>query len=486
MISLNREVEEISCFFLNFVVMTFQITAIVLIAVVNLSQSKVYDKCEIAQKFKENNGLSSENLAPFVCIAEHQSKFNTEAVGGNSEYFGLFQISSEYWCNTESSSGKACKVDCDKLIDDDLSDDFQCAQRIFEENGFKAWPSGDSCQSIKNNYLADCSTESSHILESKTSLPIKTKSARGKVYERCELARELRYQHNIPMNQIATWVCIAKHESNFNTSKLGRLNSDASEDHGIFHISDMYWCGNDGNDGKGCNTQCHEFRDSDISNDVSCVKKIYEEHERLHNDGFNAWEAYKSECKGKSEDFVKGCFEQTSNEILSFKPYPGIQINISFSISIQNEEISQPVILNLAVNTPLPITKQSTTIIESKTTTEKNYLDIASLRTTTKAQPSLKEVKEKNLVNENEKISIKFNEDIDDEQKLMTTIKHPTSSSLSAPHMMLENQERTTERIKKLTSKKSATVKSAFLKTQTAKPFDIFEFYLKNYPNRNY
>lgn len=60
-----------------------------------------------------------------------------------------------------------------------------------------------------------------------------------KVYERCELAQELRYKHNVPFDQIHTWVCIVQRESNFDTSTIGRLNADGSLDHGLFQISDL-------------------------------------------------------------------------------------------------------------------------------------------------------------------------------------------------------------------------------------------------------
>lgn len=105
-------------------------------------------------------------------------------------------------------------------------------------------------------------------------------STNRKVYERCELAQELRYKHNVPLDQIHTWVCIVQRESNFDTSAIGRLNADGSLDHGLFQISDIYWC-LDGGVGKGCNAACTDFEDTDITDDVKCVTQIYEEHQRL-------------------------------------------------------------------------------------------------------------------------------------------------------------------------------------------------------------
>lgn len=60
--------------------------------------------------------------------------------------------------------------------------------------------------------------------------------ASGKVYERCELARELRDVHEAASHQLATWVCIAEHESQYNTSAVGHLSGDGSGDHGIFQV----------------------------------------------------------------------------------------------------------------------------------------------------------------------------------------------------------------------------------------------------------
>lgn len=90
----------------------------------------------------------------------------------------------------------------------------------------------------------------------------------------------------------------------------------------MFQISDIFWCGEDG---KSCGLSCSDLEDNDITDDVECIKKIHEEHTRLSGDGFNAWTVYNSRCKDRSNDFIKGCFDDSTNEILPFKPQPGIQ-----------------------------------------------------------------------------------------------------------------------------------------------------------------
>lgn len=314
-----------------------KVSAIVIVLVTaTLLEAKVYEKCELAKELSEVHGMSWEDVATYVCIAERQSNFNTQAVG-EGLYYGMYQMSSEFWCDNYYA-GKACNLHCSSLIDDDISDDLSCMRTIIEEherisgNGFSAWPSGRQCQSLGTNYIAECSSIESNQVHStynnnnnKKAIPQQKQTSRnvgrGKVYERCELARELRFKHNIQMDHIATWVCIAKHESNFNTSAIGRLNWDGSEDHGLFQISDIYWCGESG---KACGLTCDELEDNDITNDVECIKTIHAEHTRLFGDGFQAWAVY-PRCRGQSESYISGCFDDSDNEVIPFKPRPGIQ-----------------------------------------------------------------------------------------------------------------------------------------------------------------
>lgn len=132
----------------------------------------------------------------------------------------------------------------------------------------------------------------------------------AKIYNRCELAKELLLKHKVPKDELATWVCIAQHESSYDTSAIGRLNGDGSEDHGLFQISDLYWCSKDG-PGKACSISCSDLEDSDIRDDLTCVRKIYQEHTRLSGDGFTAWAVYGAYCKGtKSKKYLEGCFDK--------------------------------------------------------------------------------------------------------------------------------------------------------------------------------
>lgn len=67
------------------------------------------------------------------------------------------QINGRYWCG---SSGKnVCKIDCKKLLDDNIKDDADCAKKIFKIHGFNAWVvwKRDCINTDNSKYLKGCS-----------------------------------------------------------------------------------------------------------------------------------------------------------------------------------------------------------------------------------------------------------------------------------------------------------------------------------------
>lgn len=266
-------------------------------------QGRAYERCELAKELRYRHNTPKDQIADWVCIALYSSNLATSAKGPNSH--GIFQINDEYWCSNDGRRGKQCNLDCSTLEDSDITDDYQCAQLIYETHqklynfGFGAWNVYEPyCRGRSSNLIAGCFDDIATVPSFKFSTPSSTFSfnvnyadnqitntnsigtdGSGKVYERCELARELRYKYNIPLEQIHTWICIVQRESNFDTAAIGRLNADGSSDHGLFQISDIYWCSNSGV-GKACSASCASFRDDNIADDVQCIKRIFDEHER--------------------------------------------------------------------------------------------------------------------------------------------------------------------------------------------------------------
>lgn len=263
-------------------------TAVLLVAV---SHGKSIDRCDFVHELKRfRPQIEYNELNAWTCIAQYQSNFNTSLLNSDTTgavYHGIFQISDVYWCSSTVNNDRACRIHCDQLHDTYLKDDFGCIEKVYAEhlrihgNGFSAWPIHQQYCSDGRDLIKDCFAGKGidkHLQQKDKFKSIAEKKAH-KIYERCELARELYYKHNVPFEQVATWVCIAKYESNFNTSAVGHLNSDGSLDHGLFQISDIYWCSPPGK-GWVCGLSCAKLENSDISDDVTCMMRIYNEHHR--------------------------------------------------------------------------------------------------------------------------------------------------------------------------------------------------------------
>uniref|UniRef100_A0A1B0CTG4 lysozyme n=1 Tax=Lutzomyia longipalpis TaxID=7200 RepID=A0A1B0CTG4_LUTLO len=294
------------------------------------ARAKIYDRCELAQELVYKHHVPIEEVATWVCIAKHESNFNTSAVGhlnadGSGDH-GLFQISDIYWCSPPGK-GWVCGLSCAQLEDDDISDDVKCMRKIYAEHqrlsgdGFNAWAVySPHCRGRAEKYIDGCFTEDDQdnaiqpipgivapIHPPSFTLP--TPRKQGKIYSRCELAHELLHVHLLPRHEIPTWVCIAEHESSLNTAAVGRLNADGSADHGLFQISDLYWCSPPGN-GLGCGISCDLLEDDDIADDVECIRRIHKEHTRISGNGFTAWTVYNRNCLGNVDHYVQGCFSE--------------------------------------------------------------------------------------------------------------------------------------------------------------------------------
>lgn len=293
---------------------------------IGYTNAKIYERCEFVQELVHRHNTTIQEAGVWACIAEGQSSYNTAAIGGDARkgprFHGIFQISDEFWCSPPGK-GWVCGVTCQELRDNDITDDFNCAHHIYQEHfqlsgdGFNAWPIYQTyCKANARRYVIGCDLKKKPLVQygdtnnkKKQKPPIKRPDGPGKIYQACELANELLYKHHIAADQIATWVCIAKHESGYNTSAINR----GSGDYGLFQISELYWCGRKSR-GKACDLACSELMDNNISDDVKCMMRIYDEHTRLQGNGFKAWTVYERYCKGGVASYIDDCFKKGLKE----------------------------------------------------------------------------------------------------------------------------------------------------------------------------
>uniref|UniRef100_A0A670Z7Z0 Lysozyme C, milk isozyme-like n=1 Tax=Pseudonaja textilis TaxID=8673 RepID=A0A670Z7Z0_PSETE len=128
----------------------------------------------------------------------------------------------------------------------------------------------------------------------------------AKVYPKCELASILR-QNGINRYygyRLGNWICMAYYESGYNSRAVGSSNSNGSRNYGIFQISSRWWCNNyQGPTANGCNKPCSAFTNDDITDDITCAKRIVRDP-----NGMNAWVVWKKYCKGKNlSKWTRGC-----------------------------------------------------------------------------------------------------------------------------------------------------------------------------------
>ncbi|KAJ8959301.1 hypothetical protein NQ318_021987 [Aromia moschata] len=119
---------------------------------------------------------------------------------------------------------------------------------------------------------------------------------RAKIYDRCEFGRAIQ-TYGVPADQVAVWTCIAQRESNFDTAAVNW----SSGDHGIFQISELFWCSTGDTPGGGCNARCAQFEQDDIAEATACALYIYSQM------GFTAWTTYLQYCNGDVSSYVAGC-----------------------------------------------------------------------------------------------------------------------------------------------------------------------------------
>ncbi|KAK9728528.1 C-type lysozyme/alpha-lactalbumin family [Popillia japonica] len=104
-----------------------------------LTWSKVYTRCGLTQELSRK-GFPRSFIGHWVCLIESESAKDTSKVTNRAKgkYLGLFQIRSKEWCTYEKPGGK-CNMKCEKLVDDDITDDAVCAKKVYNEEGFKGW-----------------------------------------------------------------------------------------------------------------------------------------------------------------------------------------------------------------------------------------------------------------------------------------------------------------------------------------------------------
>ncbi|XP_055679781.1 lysozyme-like [Lutzomyia longipalpis] len=121
--------------------MEFKIFLTLLAVLVAQSEARKFTKCDVVP-ILWREGFPLAEISDWLCLIQSESAFNSSAIGGpnsNGSFdYGLFQINENYWCKV-GQAGNDCNIDCNDLLDDDLTDDLKCVKKIYARHGFSAW-----------------------------------------------------------------------------------------------------------------------------------------------------------------------------------------------------------------------------------------------------------------------------------------------------------------------------------------------------------
>uniref|UniRef100_H2MKJ6 lysozyme n=2 Tax=Oryzias latipes TaxID=8090 RepID=H2MKJ6_ORYLA len=139
--------------------------SLVFLLLVAGASAKVFERCQWARLLKAQgmDGYRGVSLANWVCLTQHESRFNTNAINHNrdgSTDYGIFQINSYWWCD-DGKTGRVngCKIPCSALLSDSVGTAIACAKRIVQDpSGIAAWVAWrDHCRGRDvSSYIQGC------------------------------------------------------------------------------------------------------------------------------------------------------------------------------------------------------------------------------------------------------------------------------------------------------------------------------------------
>lgn len=121
--------------------------------------AREYEPCDLMSEFVETYKLPLEDSIGMTCVANSVSELKTTHAQTDSltnrRVFGMFGISEGNACKFGSPG--FCQVTCDKFLDNDISDDLECLQKILEKTTKRPKAFTDCEMYDWKNFMEDCS-----------------------------------------------------------------------------------------------------------------------------------------------------------------------------------------------------------------------------------------------------------------------------------------------------------------------------------------
>jgi len=117
-------------------------------------------------------------------------------------------------------------------------------------------------------------------------------------FKDCDFGQELIEKHNLTVQEVNYFTCIAISYSLFDT-RWQELNA-----YGLYATSDK-WCSTNRELKKPCNVQCKDLLDDNITDDIACASHI------LEAEGLSAWRLSNEDCTKLLQKMSLSCFTIT-------------------------------------------------------------------------------------------------------------------------------------------------------------------------------
>lgn len=131
-------------------------TFLIFFLTLEVTFARQFDECEFAVELYTRHEIEEDEMYKHLCVADVELETNSTKVRGDSSFFGLYQIGSDWWCKKEKAGG-ACKIKCSSLANEDISDDVACAKIIIRDQGLSSWGKNDqNCKSDYEQRSANC------------------------------------------------------------------------------------------------------------------------------------------------------------------------------------------------------------------------------------------------------------------------------------------------------------------------------------------
>lgn len=124
----------------------------------HLCNAKIYTECELAQELFNRHTIPRDDIYKHLCVAYGLKTDEIDGESTKTGHLGIYRVGGKWWCGQDKPAG-TCNMLCSELLDDDITDDVQCAIHIFSSHKLEGWGKTEAkCQKHKitvDNCLKD-------------------------------------------------------------------------------------------------------------------------------------------------------------------------------------------------------------------------------------------------------------------------------------------------------------------------------------------